>query len=237
MTLENDVVIELSKPLDPRRVTTGQSGPLNGIKYLEGEDVIRTANRIFGYGGWSFELLNQPVCIENGEQGQNHTLYEVWAAHGRLSVFGGGSFADLGTNVRSGKGAGGLEMAIKGSVTDCMKRCLRNYGDQFGLVLWDKSADMAGIAADFSGVSGGELPAEPPPRATVASGVPPWWPEFRQLKNAKHVTDSAIEEIIGSGPTLAAVSAWLETNTDTNFAQLITLAEAKQRELVGGARG
>ena len=52
--LDSEVILELAQPLDPKRVTIFQSGPQRGIKYLEGEDCIRTANRIFGYGGWSF---------------------------------------------------------------------------------------------------------------------------------------------------------------------------------------
>jgi hypothetical protein len=233
--LSEQALEELAKPLDPKRITVGQNGPLRGIKYLEGEDVIRTANHIFGYGGWSFELLAQPWIVEKGEQGNNHTLYEVWAAHGRLTV-SDAHFADVGTCVRQGAGSGGLEMAIKGAVTDCVKRCLRNMGDQFGLILYDKTADMAGIAADFSGASGVDLPAfnEPPKREpTAATGVPAFWPQFRQLKMAKNVTDSAIEAVIGTGPTMAAVAKWLEEHPETNFTQLIRLAEEKQGQLMG----
>lgn len=247
MSLESDVKLALAQPLDPHRVTVGRSGPLNGIKYLEGEDVIRTANRIFGYGEWGFELLSQPWVIEKSEQGNNATPYEVWAAHGRLSVSGGGSFADVGTCVRQGKGSGGLEMAIKGAVTDCVKRCLRNYGDQFGLILYDKTTDMAGLAADFragSEPSGdGAIdaytheqrlpPVDPQPTAKVSKGVPDFWPAYRQLKLAKHVTDAAVEKVIGEGPTMAAVSKWLDEHPDTNFTQLVRLAEEAQGQLMG----
>lgn len=239
MTLDNEVILELAQPLDPKRVTVGKSGPLNGIKYLEGEDVIRTANRIFGYGGWGFELQAQPWIVEAGEQGTNHTKYEVWAAHGRLSVAGGGAFADVGTCVRQGLGSGGLEMAIKGAVTDCVKRCLRNYGDQFGLVLYDKSADMRSLAADFSESTGEPEPLPPmdaPPVAKVAKGVPPWYPEYRQLKMAKGVTDEAVERVIGTGPTVAAIAEYLDKH-EINFTQLIRLAENSQREMMGAARG
>lgn len=234
MTLENDIVLQLAQPLDPSRVTVGSSGPLQGIKYLEGEDVIRTANRIFGYGQWGFELISPPWAAEKGEQGQRGTAYEVWAAHGRLSVSGGGSFADVGTCVRQGAGSGGLEMAIKGAVTDCVKRCLRNYGDQFGLILYDKTTDMRSLAADFAGDDAHLPPMDAPrPVAKASPGVPPWWPEFRTLKMEKHVTDAAFEEVIGSGPTLPAVSKWLDENPDTNFAQLVVLAEEKQKQLMG----
>jgi hypothetical protein len=227
--LSEHALEELAKPLDPKRITVGQNGPLRGIKYLEGEDVIRTANHIFGYGGWSFELLAQPWIVEKGEQGNNHTPYEVWAAHGRLTV-SEAHFADVGTCVRNGAGSGGLEMAIKGAVTDCVKRCLRNMGDQFGLILYDKTADMAGIAADFSGASGVDLPPmHPPPTKPLDSS---WWDEFRDLCTQKSVTAAALAEVIGAGPTLKTVTAWVERE-DKPFTQLVTLAEAKQKELMG----
>ena len=85
----------------------------------------------------------------------------------------------------------------------------------------------------------GELPElppfnEPPKREpTAATGVPAFWPQFRQLKMAKNVTDSAIEAVIGTGPTMAAVAKWLEDNPETNFTQLIRLAEEKQVQLMG----
>lgn len=237
MSLESDVKLALAQPLDPHRVTVGNSGPLRGIKYLEGEDVIRTANRIFGYGEWGFSLLSQPWVIEEGSQGSNHTKYQVWAAHGRLMVSGGGSFADVGTCVRQGDGSGGLEMAIKGAVTDCMKRCLRNYGDQFGLILYDKTTDMAGLAAEYRNEHPNEpLPPvdpAPAPKVSASKGVPEFWPHYRQLMVAKHIPDSAVEAVIGTGPTMAAVEQWLNEHPDVNFTQLVRLAEEAKGQLMG----
>lgn len=139
--MDSETAGKLRGPLDPRRVITGTSGPLTGVRYLEGHDCIYWANEIFGFGEWSFELVGQPWVLESGEQGAKGTAYEVWAAVGRLTA-GGVTFQDIGTNVRQGGGSGGLEMAIKGAVTDAMKRCLRNYGNQFGLVLYDKRVSM-----------------------------------------------------------------------------------------------
>lgn len=238
MSLESDVKLALAQPLDPHRVTVGRSGPLNGIKYLEGEDVIRTANRIFGYGEWGFELLSQPWVIEKSEQGNNATPYEVWAAHGRLYVFGGGSFADVGTCVRQGKGSGGLEMAIKGAVTDCVKRCLRNYGDQFGLILYDKTTDMAGLAADFRAGSepSGDgaidaytheqrlppFPQEVP--ATPKPDVPEWVEKFNTDRKRMSIGNSLIEEVIGARLSITNIEKWLTTEDGRTPDKLLSLA-------------
>ena len=158
---------ELRKPLNPDRVVTGQSGPLRGVKYLESHDVIFHANRIFGEGNWGF-TAERPFMLEAGKQGQNETPYEVWACLGTLTVRGGMTFSDVGTNTRNGTGSSGLEMAYKGAVSDAMKRCLRMYGDQFGLVLYDKLADVAELWANEHG--GKAEPAKPPasPLAKVA---------------------------------------------------------------------
>ena len=238
MSLESDVKLALAQPLDPHRVTVGNSGPLRGIKYLEGEDVIRTANRIFGYGEWSFELQSHPWVIEEGSQGSNHTKYQVWAAHGRLMVSGGGSFADVGTCVRQGDGSGGLEMAIKGAVTDCVKRCLRNYGDQFGLILYDKTTDMAGLAADFragSEPSGDgaidaytheqrlppfpqEVPAAPKP------DVPEWVAKFNADRKGMGIGNSLIEEVIGTKLSITNIEKWLGAEEGRTPDKLLSLA-------------
>lgn len=229
MTLEADVKLALAQPLDPHRVTVGRSGPLNGIKYLEGEDVIRTANRIFGYGEWSFELLSQPWIIEQGSQGNNSTEYQVWAAHGRLSVSEGGSFADVGTCVRQGKGSGGLEMAIKGAVTDCVKRCLRNYGDQFGLILYDKTTDMAGLAADYK--AGAPLP--PPPweekddreREKALKAVEPEWvAPFKADRANMGITYDLIGEVIGEKASITTIQKWIDAEPGRDWRKLLSLA-------------
>ena len=228
-------------------------GPARGTKYLTGQDVIETANRIFGYGGWGFELITPPICIE--KEGN----YEVWGAHGVLRIDGGGSFSDFGTCVRNGRGAPGLEMAIKGAVTDCVKRCLRNYGDQFGLVLYEKGLTMADLNREFQqGGSASEAgqpgetradpvisrpteppvytlpPYEQPPAAKVSKGVPEWWPAFRKAKTDAHLTDAAIEAVLNEGPTVAAVVKWMDAEPDRHWSNLISLATAAQQEQFAG---
>ena len=51
---------ELDKRLDPRLISQRSSGGSNKVKYIEGHDAIDQANRIFGYGNWSY----RPVSIE-----------------------------------------------------------------------------------------------------------------------------------------------------------------------------
>lgn len=221
-----EAISALEGPLDPRRVSVGQSGPLNGIPYLEGHDVIRRANEIFGFGGWGFELVGQPVMVESAEQGNNKTPYQVWMATGRLMVTGGEVFADVGTCVRQGAGSGGLEMAIKGAVTDALKRCLYHYGDQFGLVLYDKETNGASLRAEYQAAHGqpqpqqqrrdvdietGEIPASSPQAhqpAPQPTGTVTNWKLLTDYMQASKLRRADVEPVMG-GFTPAVLDAYM----------------------------
>jgi hypothetical protein len=123
---------ELDKPLAADRVVE-----MRGLSYLEGHDVIRRANELFGYGNWGYEVLVPPFVLEEGAS-KGGTPYQVWTCSVKLTVRDGFPIVEYGTNTRSGTGSDGLEMAFKGCITDGVKRCLKTYGDQFGLVLYHK---------------------------------------------------------------------------------------------------
>lgn len=141
-------VAELRRPLDPDSISTLRDGPAAGTHYLEAVIVEYAANRIFGPGNWAFRLVGQPW--RETEEKRDGTPQIVWCALGELEVRGALVFRDLGTNQQSGPGAPAMEMSIKGAVTDAMKRCLKHYGDQFGLVLYDKAISMQQMQAEFA---------------------------------------------------------------------------------------
>ena len=45
----------LNSQLDSSRVKTREKGNIN-LSYLEGFDIIETANSIFGYGNWDYAI-------------------------------------------------------------------------------------------------------------------------------------------------------------------------------------
>jgi DNA repair and recombination protein RAD52 len=45
----------LNYELDSSRIKTREKGNIS-LSYIEGHDVIETANRIFGYGNWSYTI-------------------------------------------------------------------------------------------------------------------------------------------------------------------------------------
>ena len=152
----------LDAPLDPSRVKAMDDGPQAGIPYLDGEDVVRKANEIFGLGNWGYKAVGRPWRVR--DEDKNGKPYTTWFAMVELTVRGGETFSDVGTNTQSGPGGPATEMASKGAVTDGLKRCLKNYGDQFGLVLRDKSMTRRELEEDYRHYAGEQ-------KATGAPGM------------------------------------------------------------------
>ena len=128
--------------LDGNRVKTRQQGNIT-LSYLEGYDIIDTANFIFGFGNWSYEVKKLEQVSEESNSNQNrvvgyravvtitvydprHTLFVVREDVG----YGRGIARDY---------ASAHEGAGKEAVTDALKRAFRTFGNQFGNALYDKS--------------------------------------------------------------------------------------------------
>lgn len=143
----SEVSQELARKLNPANVRPPQKfGPKGD--FIEGWFAISEANRIFGFGGWSYTLLEcrcvseRPRAIgKDGKDGFGVT----YTATVRVIVDG---------VTRDDVGAGhgydvdcGLahESAIKEAVTDALKRSLRTFGNPFGLALYDKSRENVGV--------------------------------------------------------------------------------------------
>lgn len=134
------IAAELDKPLAKSAVQPAkQYGPKGD--YLEGWFVIQEANRIFGWDGWSYDLVALSCVSERERQLKSGKpgFAVTYTAQVRATVQG---------ITRDDVGAGhgfdadcGLahESAIKEAVTDALKRALRTFGNPFGLALYDKT--------------------------------------------------------------------------------------------------
>ncbi len=126
----------LKKPIDPSRVLrrTGFRG--QQLEYLPIHDVVETANRIFGFGGWHREIRRLEKVFEDETDG----VYSVgYLCEYRIRV-GDVIHEDVGFGSSSNQPdpASAHEMAVKAAVSDALKRCFRAFGDQFGLSLYKK---------------------------------------------------------------------------------------------------
>ena len=132
----------LAYELDSSRIKSRTKGNVN-LSYLEGFDIIETANKIFGYGNWDYSISKLEQVSQEQNQNQNNVI--CYKAIIQITVhdlqhskqvsredvgFGSGIAKTL---------ADAHENGAKEAVTDAIKRTLRSFGNQFGNSLYDKS--------------------------------------------------------------------------------------------------
>ena len=132
----------LAYELDSSRIKSRSKGNVS-LSYLEGFDVIETANKIFSYGNWDYNITNLTQVSQELNHNQNNiicykaviniTVHDI--QHSKTVTredvgFGTGIAKTL---------ADAHEGGAKEAVTDAIKRTLRSFGNQFGNSLYDKS--------------------------------------------------------------------------------------------------
>ena len=129
------VVSALEQPLDPALVSRRDGRGNRQYDYIEGHTVIDQANKIFGYGGWGYELVGdvglrriEKVDVRTGEV----RVSFAYSAPVRVSVVGAPPRTDIGFHIVAEDTPEGHDTACKGAVTDGLKRALRSFGDRFG---------------------------------------------------------------------------------------------------------
>ncbi len=136
----------LNQELDSSRIKTREKGNVS-LSYIEGFDVIDTANLIFGYGNWSY-LISKLEQVSQ-EQNHNQNFVVCYKAVVKLIIKDENHSKSISRqDVGFGSGvsktlADAHENAGKESVTDALKRTLRSFGNQFGNSLYDKSRNHA----------------------------------------------------------------------------------------------
>jgi hypothetical protein len=194
----DELLWRLRQPLDMSRVKRRQAPGQGTVPYLEGYDVIEAANDLFMFR-WSFDLLSEPrimrwdktVTIYDqqarkkvpilGDDGQPVTeIAGVAYITGRITVELDGQpyhHADVGRCTFTGDSPEALDMAIAGAATDCLKRCFRQMGEQFGNSLYDKEvARTAGLEQGSAPGNGRSArprrePAPPPETKAYRDGA------------------------------------------------------------------
>ncbi len=221
----DEVIWRLRQPLDMNRVKRRQAPGQGTVPYLEGFDVIEMANDLFQFR-WSFNLLSEPKVMRwdkvvsfydqrarkkvpvLGEDGKPTTeVAGIVYLTGEVSVELGGkayTHADVGRCIYSGDLPEALDMAIAGAATDCLKRCFRQLGEQFGLSLYDKEiAKTAGLENGGSSETPPTRngPPEPSPRTTSAapastiSPAAPGQPDVLQYRDGTAVEMNNAAEV------------------------------------------
>ena len=134
MSFTDKQISALNQPIDKRNVSERWADKRKTLKlaYIESWHVIREANRIFDYD-WSSETLKMDLVHADN-------FCVTYIAKVRVIVNG---IVKEGIGAGHGRGervpAGDKhESAVKEAESDARKRALMQFGDQFGLSLYDK---------------------------------------------------------------------------------------------------
>lgn len=147
MTYFSDEQIELLlKPIHPNRVSN-----LRGLSYVEGYDIRAELTRVFGFGRWSEDTMEQVLVCETEikTNAGKPAWYVVYRTRIRLTIFAPdghevthyeGAHVGESTHPVRGDAHGN---ALTNSQTYALRRCAINLGDQFGLSLYNKGSQEA----------------------------------------------------------------------------------------------
>jgi len=132
----------LAYELDSSRIKSRSKGNIN-LSYLEGFDIIETANKIFGYGNWDYTISKLEQVSQEQNQNQNYIIcykavINIVVHDLQHSKHVSREDVGFGTGIAKTL-ADAHEGAAKEAVTDGIKRCFRSFGNQFGNSLYNKS--------------------------------------------------------------------------------------------------
>ena len=176
----------LGQPLDPALASQRKGRAGRTYDYLEGHVVIEQANRIFGYGGWGYELAGDVTLrrIETVDTQTGEVKVSLgYSAPVRVTVAGALPRTDIGVHPVAEDTLDGHDTAIKGAVTDGMKRAFRSFGVQFG----------NGFYGDQPQVGNPPQPQRVPAQANGNSGQAQGRSPVRQAQDRR--SESQIEKL------------------------------------------
>ena len=212
----------LGQPLDPALVSQRKGRAGRKFDYLEGHVVIEQANRIFGHGGWGTELIGD-VTLRRIETVDTQTgevkVTSAYSAPVRVTVAGALPRTDIGFHAVAEDNAEGHDTAIKGAVTDGMKRALRTFGVQFG----------NGLYGDQQLVNGSPRPERVPTKAQATRNHRS---ESQVQTLRKQLIEIAVEQGFDEdGVRTAVVDRMGKSIDDLTAAELGPLVEAAANKL------
>lgn len=143
MTLSRTQVDALLRPINPSRVLRDNKG----LAHVSQQDVRAHLTRIFGFGGWSSQVLRLELIAQERhfKDGKPAGWDVTYLAVVRLTVRDPdgevvASYEDTGTGTSPNLPALGdaHDFACKVAVSMALKRAATNLGDGFGLSLYNK---------------------------------------------------------------------------------------------------
>jgi recombination DNA repair RAD52 pathway protein len=140
---------QLLKPLNPVRVANRQGGGGRSLSYLEAWDVKAHLIRIFGFGGWSWNVQAAELVYEQENGRMWNVAYKVIGQLTVPSLDCTYTEAAVGSSTLPQRGEA-HDMAVKTAESDAIKRAAINLGDQFGLSLYNNGSTAAVVVQTLS---------------------------------------------------------------------------------------
>ncbi len=217
----------LAQPLDPQLISQRKGRAGRKFDYIEGHTAIDQANRIFGFGGWGYELVGD-VTLRPIEQTDSRTgevtRTAAYSAVVRVTVPGAPSRTDVGFQPVAADTPEDHETAFKGAVTDALKRALRSFGDRFGNGLYgDPPSNARGNREPESAPQRQQQPAperESQPRTERRVVQPASQPESIDERDARNLRQQLLELSVEQGFTEDQVRAAVRNKTGRELDQL-----------------
>ncbi|KAG4029341.1 hypothetical protein MFRU_016g00950 [Monilinia fructicola] len=129
----------LEKQLGPEYISSRAGPSGQKVHYITAEKCIQLANEVFGFNGWSSQIIDTQVDFVD----ENATTFKVSLGLSvivRVTLRDGTFHEDVGYgHIENCKGkAAAFEKAKKEGTTDGLKRALRNFGNVLGNCIYDK---------------------------------------------------------------------------------------------------
>lgn len=127
----------LSKKLAPEYISYRQGFGKMMIPYIEGWTVISLANQIFGYDGWSSQIIKMEIDYCDVI---DHKYNLGISCIVRITLKDGTYKEDIGfgSSENQKRKSDAYEKAKKESSTDALKRAFRQFGNSLGNCCYDK---------------------------------------------------------------------------------------------------
>lgn len=215
----------LAQPLDPQLVSQRKGRGGRKFDYIEGHTAIHQANRIFGFGGWGYELVGdvtlRPVEQTDPRTGEV-TRTDAYSAVVRVTVPGAPSRTDIGFQPVAADTPEDHETAFKGAVTDALKRALRSFGDRFGNGLYgDPPSNARSNREAESAPRQQQQPApESQPRTQRRVVQPASQPESDDERDARNLRGQLVDLSVQQGFTEDQVRAAVRNKTGRDLDEL-----------------
>ncbi|KAJ1652775.1 DNA repair protein rad52 [Dispira simplex] len=125
--------------LPPEYLSTRAAFGGTRLTYIEGWRAIAIANEVFGFNGWSSEIMDTAVDFCDISPDNRYTIGLSCTI--RVSLKDGTHHDDMGygSAENAKTKAAAFEKAKKEAVTDGLKRALRMFGNSLGNCLYNKS--------------------------------------------------------------------------------------------------